>query len=63
MPKKKTVRFYTVSGRYVDWKYASNVTYFEIKNWLKGHNYILVGDQRIDKRSSIEEIFKIVRGK
>ena len=61
--KKTTIRFYTVSDRYVEWKYLNETTYFEIKNWIRDHNYILIGEQRIDINSPVNSVFALLRRK
>lgn len=63
MPKKTTLRFYNSSDKYVEWKYLSDITYFEILNWIKSGNYILVKDQRIDASSKSTAIFALLRRK
>jgi hypothetical protein len=61
MPKKQTVRFYTVSDRYVDWKYLSDVTYFEILNWLRSGNHLRIGQERMNNNASANAIFALLR--
>jgi hypothetical protein len=60
MPKKQTIRFYTASDRYSDWKYLSDTTYFDIINWTRSGNYILINEQRIDKSTSSNQIFVLL---
>jgi len=64
MPKL-TIRFYSASDTYHDWKYLSEVTYFEILNWINSGNYIKhkdpIIDSIIDSNSSKNQIFALLR--
>lgn len=59
--KKPTIRFYSSSNTYHGFKYLSEVTYFELLNWLKAGNYLKHNDQVITSSSSSNLIFALLR--
>jgi len=59
--KKPTIRFYSSSDTYQGFKYLSEVTYFELLNWLKSGNYLKHKEQVITASSSSNLIFALLR--
>lgn len=44
MPKKPTVCWYTLEGKYMGWTYLEKVTFGEARSWLRSNNFIFIGD-------------------
>jgi hypothetical protein len=60
MPKP-TIRFYNHLGTYMGWKYLTQVTYFELLNWLKSGNTLRWKDQELGPASTSAQIFLVLR--
>ena len=60
MPKP-TISFYNQYNTYMGWKYLSNVTFFELKNWILSNNYFFYKDQLFDIDSNNNDLFILLR--
>lgn len=63
MPKKQTIRFYTSTDRYVGWNYLHKTTYFDIVDWIRSYNYIMINEQKIHHDTPSNQIFALLRKK
>ena len=59
--KKTTIRFYSSNDTYQGFKYLTEVTYFELLNWIKAGNYLKHKEQVISGSSPSSQIFALLR--